>query len=376
MKILKYFPAIVLTMLLSACESNLEKVVFDHNAATPASLKEVSSSYTLDALKADETALTLSWTNPDMNLSNGSYVAVTNNIQLDIANNDFANCVTLAATTGATNSLNITNSELNNQLLSLLDTYNMELQPLNVEIRISSTISEASVPVLSNVITTSITPYSADIQYPEIYVVGAYSGWDSSWDKAQSLFSFKGDVNYEGLIDFNGKAADGFKITGEWNWDNGNYGTSGAADSEASEITLINDGGSGNISCYSKRFYHFSFSKETLVLKKNYGFNVLSIVGNAGDEVYEWADPEKNGKEVDMSFDPEKQRFYADVEFADGEIKFRADHDWALSFGSSNEGLLDSGDNIKVTAGKYRVYVNLNNSNNKTYELNAADYQK
>lgn len=369
MKILKYFPAIVLTMLFSACESNLEKVVFDHNAATPASLEEVSSSYTLDALKADETALTLSWSNPDMNLSNGSYVAVTNNIQLDIANNDFANCVTLAATTGATNSLNITNSELNNQLLSLLDTYNMELQPLNVEIRISSTISEASVPVLSNIITTSITPYSADIQYPEIYVIGDYSGW--GWDNAQSLFSFKGDVNYEGLIDFNGKSANGFKITGETNWNNGNYGTSGAADSEASEITLINDGGSGNISCYSKRFYHFSFSKETLVLKKNFSFDVLSIVGEAGSQVTGWG-----AAEVDMNFDPEKQRFYADVELADGEIKFRADHDWALSFGSSNEGLLDSGDNIKVTAGKYRVYVNLNNSSNKTYELNAADYQK
>lgn len=374
MKILKYFSVIVLSMFFSACESNLEKVVFDHNVATPVSIKEIAPSYILDALKAEETVLTLSWTNPNMNLSNGSYVAVTNNIQMDIAGKDFANSTTLAATTGTTNTLNITNSELNNQILSLLNTYNMELQSIDVEIRIASTISEASVPVLSNVIKTNITPYSADIQYPEIYVIGDYSGW--GWDNAQSLFSFKGDVNYEGLIDFNGKSANGFKITGETNWDNGNYGTSGAVDSEASEITLINDGTSGNISCYSKRFYHFSFSKETLILKKNYGFDVLSIVGNAGDEVYEWADPEKNGKEVDMNFDPEKQRFYADVEFADGEIKFRADHDWALSFGSSNEGLLDSGDNIKVTAGKYRVYVNLNNSNNKTYELNAADYQK
>ena len=159
MKILKYFPIIVLTMLLGACESNLEKVVFDHNTATPASLKEVNSSYTLDALKADETALTLSWTNPDMNLSNGSYVAVTNNIQMDIVGKDFANSATLAATTGATNSLNITNSELNNQILALLNTYNMELQPLDVEIRISSTISEASIPVLTNVIQTNNTTY-------------------------------------------------------------------------------------------------------------------------------------------------------------------------------------------------------------------------
>ena len=36
--------------------------------------------------------------------------------------------------------------------------------------------------------------------------------------------------------------------------------------------------------------------------------------------------------------------------------------------------MLDSGDNIKVPAGKYRIYVNLNNSAAMTYELNAEDY--
>ena len=70
------------------------------------------------------------------------------------------------------------------------------------------------------------------------------------------------------------------------------------------------------------------------------------------------------------------KRFYADVTLTEGDMKFRLDGAWNTSFGSSTEGLLDSGDNIKVPAGNYRVYVNLNNSANQTYELNAEDYNK
>ena len=104
-----------------------------------------------------------------------------------------------------------------------------------------------------------------------------------------------------------------------------------------------------------------------MVLKKNLSFNQLGIVGDA---VGSW------DNDVVMEFDAEKQRFYADVTLTEGEMKFRLDGTWTTSFGSSTEGLLDSGDNIKVPAGNYRVYVNLNNSTNQTYELNAEDYNK
>ena len=73
--------------------------------------------------------------------------------------------------------------------------------------------------------------------------------------------------------------------------------------------------------------------------------------------------------------------FWADVEFpAEGGFKLRADGAWTIQWGAAaegaaaTEGLLDGSANIKAPAGNYRLYVNLNNPDEMTWELNAADY--
>lgn len=368
-KLLNYISILGIALAFTACESDLEKVTYDADNAKAAVLATpATTSYVLESRNSENTAFTLEWTAPDF----GYPAIVTTTIDFDLAGNNFANAIQLASVSTAT-SQEVNVGTLNSNILSLLRTYGIEedFSARDFEVRLSSTISPAAEPLYSNVLTLNITPYSADIQYPEVYAVGDYSSW--GWDTAQSLFSFSEDgVNFEGVIDFNGKAGNGFKLTGATNWDNGNWGTDGnaaAPEAEAASVQLIDDGGSGNISCYSKRFYRFQFNNSTLVLTNNLSFNTLSIVGDAGSEVSGWGTAE-----VDMQFDIETQRFYADVALGNGEIKFRCDHDWAISFGSKTEGLLDSGDNIPVTAGNYRIYVNLNNSNNPTYELNAEDY--
>lgn len=370
-KILNYISVLGVALGFCACESDLETTTFNATTAKAAVLETLpTTNYVLESRNSEDVAFTLKWEAPDL----GYQAATTNNIEIDLANNSFANARTIASLSNATQQ-DITVGNLNSSILQILKSYGIEedLSARDYEIRINTSISQAASSIYSNVLTINITPYSADIQYPEIYIIGDYSSW--GWDTAQSLFSFSEDeINYAGLVDLGEKAANGFKITGATNWDNGNWGTDGntaAPETEATSIQLINDGGSGNIGCYSKRFYHFAFNTESMLLTKNYGFNVLSICGDTGSQVSGWG-----GSEVDLNFDPVKQRFYADVELGDGEIKFRADHDWALSFGSKTEGLLDSGDNIKVAAGKYRIYVNLNNPNNQTYELNADDYNK
>lgn len=372
--------ALLTTILFFSCESDIEKVVFDSTNSKPVVVSSLAEEYELDIKKAEETALVLEWKNPEIVTSTGQSVSISNTVQIDLAQKNFSKAISLGVYDGNTNSMSITHSKLNSQILSLLNNYELDLATVDVEFRIVTSLSEVSKQLYSNVITTEITPYSGDIEYPEVFVVGDYSGWDNHWDQAQSLFSFKFDSQYEGVIGFDGKAQNGFKITGATNWDNGNYGLSDGTtpENEAGEITLINDGGSKDIKCYSNNYYHFSYDKETLNLKKNFSFGVISIVGNAGDEVYEWADQSKGGKEVDMQFDPEKQRFYADVKLADGEIKFRADHDWALNWGLNDEGLFTQGggSNITVNAGTYRIYLNLNNLASPTYELNSGDYNK
>lgn len=379
---MRYLYNILVTLFISllffSCESDIDKVVFDTTNSKPVVISELASELELDIKKADETALVLEWKNPEIKTSTGQSVSISNTVQIDLAQKNFSKAISLGMYDNNTTSMSITHSKLNSQILSLLNSYELELNTVDVEFRIVTSISEASKQLFSNVITTRITPYSGDIEYPEVFVIGNYSNW--GWDNAQSLFSFKFDTMYEGIIDFSDQASNGFKLTGDRNWDNGNYGLSDGItpENEANEITLVNDGGSKDIRCYSKEFYHLSFNKESLILKKNLSFSVISVVGNAGDEVYEWADPNKNGKEVDMQFDPEKQRFYADVKLADGEIKFRADHDWPLNWGLNDEGLFTQGGgkNITVKAGTYRIYLNLNNLTNPTYELNSGDYKK
>lgn len=242
--------------------------------------------------------------------------------------------------------------------------------PSTVNFYISATIGTDYAKYYSEPVAVTVTATKAERVYPTVWVIGDYCGW--SHDNAQYLFSFADDeIHYEGVVDFGEKAANGFKLTGIAGWDDScNWGTDGnaaAPEAEAASITLISSGGSGNITAYSQRFYRFAFDRSTLTLTKELSFSQLGIVG---DGVGSW------DNDVVMEFDPATQRFWADVTLTAGEIKFRLDGAWTTSFGSATEGMLDSGDNIKVPAGNYRIYVNLNNSAAMTYELNAEDYGK
>lgn len=240
--------------------------------------------------------------------------------------------------------------------------------PTAVNFYVSATIGTDYKKVYSEPVSVTMTVTKAERVYPTVWVIGDYCGW--SHDNSQFLFSFLDDeINYEGVIDFGEKAANGFKLTGIAGWDDScNWGLDGEAEkpeAEASSITLISSGGSGNIDIYSKRFYRFAFDRSSLTLTKSLSFDQLGIVG---DGVGSW------DNDLVMEFDAKTQRFWVDATLVAGEIKFRLDGAWDTSFGSATEGMLDSGDNIKVSAGNYRIYVNLNNSAAMTYELNAEDY--
>ena len=226
-----------------------------------------------------------------------------------------------------------------------------------------------SAKVYSNVIKVLCTVTAAEKVYPKVWVIGDYCGW--SHDQSQFLFDFAGDDKvYQGVVDFGEKAANGWKVTGVGKWDDTcNWGgdESIAYEPEAEKTQLINGGGSKDLKHYSKRFYHFSFDKGTLLLTKTIGFDQIGVIGDFNS----WS------TDVVMSFNATKQKFYADIEVAqDGGFKFRLDADWAVSYGSKTPGILDSGDNIPVTAGNYRVYLNMNNSGEMTYELNEKMFGK
>ena len=220
-------------------------------------------------------------------------------------------------------------------------------------------------PIYSNSITVSCKVTAAEKQYPKLYVVGSYNGW--SHDKNQYLFDFAGsDTVYQGIVDFGeDHAANEFKITGGA-WGNDEHSMNGAHDAESKTIVLV-AGGGDNINVYqAKRYYHLTFDR-ALTLTADFSFDQLGVIGDFNG----W------GADVVMSFNETKQRFYADVEVAaDGGLKFRADAGWDLNWGVKDGVLELNGDNIAVTAGNYRVYVNMNNLGQMTYELNAGMYGK
>ena len=245
--------------------------------------------------------------------------------------------------------------------------------PTEVNFLVSATIGDTFGKYYSEGVPVTMTVTQAERTYPMIYVIGDFCGWADG--QTQELFSFSGDeVNYSGVIGFNGKAANGFKIRGtETGWsDDSNWGVDGEAaapEAEAKSITLISSGGSGNIMAYSKNFYRFSFNRSTLVLTNELSFDALYLVGSAAGLTWDSSKPENQ-----MTFDTERQLFYIDYTLNEGdEIKVLTDN--GTWFGGTADGGLNTQDNIKIPAsGNYRLYVNLNNPDEMTWELNADDY--
>lgn len=370
MKIFNYLLLSGALLAFASCENDIEQLTYQSENSKAAVLQTpAQTSLILESRNSEDVALDLKWSKPDFGYS----AIVTNNIELDLAANNFSNPLIIVSGSTTTVEQTITVGDLNTNILTLLRNNGIEedFSARDFTLRIASSISADVDTLYSNVITLNITPYSADIQYPEVYAIGDYSGW--GWDTAQSLFSFSEDaVNFEGIIDFGENKGKGFKLTGATNWDNGNWGLDGSAaapEAEAPSIQLINDGGSGNIACYSHRYYRFQFNNSTLLLTNNLSFDALFLVGSASGLTWDASKPEN-----EMQFDPERQRFYIDYTFAaNDEIKFLTDN--GTWFGGTSDGGLNTQDNIKITTmGSYRIYVNLNNSSNMTYELNAEDY--
>ena len=210
----------------------------------------------------------------------------------------------------------------------------------------------AGTDLQSNVVKATFKSYVADVlpaeKFDKVWVIGDYCGWDHG--KTQFLFDYTASgTTFAGVVDFADKAANGFKLTGVAGWDDTcNWGLEDntTAAEEASSLQLITGGGSQDIKCYAKRFYGFEFDNTSLVLKKTWSANQIGVIGLNGD----W------DNDIVMEYNPVWTRFYVDIEAtADTEMKFRADAGWDLNWGVD---CAQGGDNIKVAAGKYRVYFN------------------
>ena len=213
-------------------------------------------------------------------------------------------------------------------------------------------------------------------EYKKIYMPGSYQSWkpDQADKNFQVLYEFTTPGVFEGIADF-GKSNDAeraWKFTREPNWDfDWGIPEGVTPDPEAAEVTLHNNdqGNRSDIKIYTaKRYYHFTMDTNTGLLKNNYSFDQVGVVGAFTG----WAD----GQDKVMEYNAAERRFWVDIEGLEGQFKFRLDGAWAKCWGANELGanVSNADGNLEAQAGNYRVYLYISNSAELSYELNRAMY--
>ncbi len=335
MKITRYFfiAASLLTML-TACDSDLEKIQYNPDNAAPGQLTASETTIELTAAKTKQEVLTLTWGKSEYGLP----VAVDYTIQMDVRGGDFSNAYTLAAT--QKNKITFKGNELNKAILALQDLKGVETnyEPQDLDFRVASDFSEDVATIYTNVLPITITPYAGKMEYRKLAVPGSHQGWSPD-NYGQALYETdaKNHPNvFVGYIYMD--AGSEFKFAdGSWdvNWGSGDG------------VTL--EPGGANIQATEGGCYYLTVDLNNLTFTKE--VRNWSVVGDA---VGGWEN------DNDMEFDKDNNVFRATFNFSgEGAFKFRVNHSWDINLGADPDGdegdLKQGGADIKPLPGEYTL---------------------
>lgn len=266
------------------------------------------------------------------------------------------------------------------------------LEPVNVKFCLSAAVGVRK--FYSEPIAVNIVPTNAAKQFPHIYFVGSYCGWNHT--EAQLMYDYsENGLKYQAVIDF-GKdymtsTSGGFKLTPEGNW-NGEWAepaawtdeykaqvADGTLEKDLEEVEFATGGGDCLRYSESHRFYHFSLSTETNTFSMEAAFDAAKLVFD--------------GEEIDLTFHDAKhsQYFYADVVVKTGSKFYLSllskENDTlkeTMALGADDadtEGILivpEDGAVKEVTVpedpGNYRIYINMNDWSAVIYEFDMEKF--
>ena len=180
-------------------------------------------------------------------------------------------------------------------------------------------------------------------------VVGSgYNDWGGAGPDGKFYYDYTTDTFKVGIRLVDGEIK--FRQNNEWVTDFGDTGLDG---------TL--DGGGDNIPVSAGHYQiTLNFNDGT------YTIEATDVWGVVGSGYNDWG-----GAGPDFALTQiQPDVYYGDIAtLVDGEVKFRANNDWASDYGDTGaDGTIDAGgDNIAVTAGLYRVRLDVANG---TYQLN------
>jgi len=215
-----------------------------------------------------------------------------------------------------------------------------------IEMRVKASISQYYAPAYSNVLTYTVNPYQIIIDYPSLYVPGAYQNWTPA--TASKISSVLDNKEYEGFINF--VAAGEFKFNPAPNWDH-SYGTNSTG-------TIVLDGGN-NLSVPSPGYY--LLKANTAALTWSAVKTTWTVLGTAA------------GAETAMTYDAAANVWTVTKALSAGTLKFRANGADTINFGSAetaNGKLVANGTAIPVvTAGTYKITFNVSIPGNYVYSI-------
>ena len=180
----------VLITALIGCKKDENRVIYKGGTA-PVLSSSSTAPLVFVKSNADKSAITFNWTNPNYMLNTGvSSQNVTYYIEIDTTGSNFTNPAKAQVAVTSDLAKTFTVKELN----TLLNTMDLMFDMSHlVEFRVKSTLANSSVPLYSNVVKMTLTPY-LDVAVPlpptgKLYITGSAtpSGWTNDPPTAQKL---------------------------------------------------------------------------------------------------------------------------------------------------------------------------------------------
>jgi len=348
MKKYTYILAFMLSIFIFAgCEKDETKVYISENPVAAILQSPATPDGLIFTKDNKDDLIGFTWTESDF----GYQASISYGVQLSLTN-DFASPVTIIRTQELTDSITV------GQINDVLITMDLEIGvETTIKCRVFSTVGPNYDTTFSTATDFLVTPYETLVDYPMIYVPGAYQGW-APGDINGRLFSYNFNSVYQGIIRLNGGDPVEFKIAPAPNWDN-SWGGNLTSTSSGYTGTLDPSGGNFSVAAGTYKFT-VNTTDLTITLEKT---DDWGIIGGAVPP-YDWS------VDVDLFYNGQRKMWEITSDFADSDIKFRANDGWDLNYGDTGaDGSLETGgDNITLGsgAGNYTIRADFENL---TYQI-------
>lgn len=316
--------------------------------AKPATLIAPPEGTVIELKKSDPTEVfTFKWDKADYGYSAAPFYSV----QIDIDGGKFEKPVEVAVVNA--DKLEITAQSFNDAVVNKLK---LDAdQTHKIVMRIVSYISEKvdspdSQKSYSAVVGYTVKTYLDEIIYPSLGMPGNYQGWAPD-NQLTRVWSIGFNDNYEGWLMMSDAAGVEFKFTPGTNWDNAKGGPAVIVNAKGEVIGTL--AGGDNIKGVPNGYYkvNVDWKADKFLMSPVQDFGVVGDATPAG-----W------GANTPLTYDNTLCVWSATVVMTDGEFKFRAgdDPDWKYNFGVDKGKFIAGGGNIAITAGTYKITLDLN----------------